>query len=152
MPYGPSARRICDLADFLLLLCGQGVFEEMKSTEHRKHIAENISHARCSECRADTERRFVGGWPFRYGFVHEYLTWVRPRLEAIRNGEQSTNARIWHRDFIKALNTRISSHLPANGRKHSHSYLERFRQWRGMSVDAGYLRQFASRGASALDW
>ena len=123
----------------------------MQSTEHKKHIAERTSYSSCSECRADTERRFAGGQAFKYGHVHEYLTWIRPRLEAIRNGEASVNARIWQRDFVRALNNRISSHASGNGRKHSHSYLERMKQFK-RNTDAGYLRAFSQRGASCLDY
>jgi hypothetical protein len=124
----------------------------MQSTEHKQHIADFVSHSNCSECRADIERRFVHNAPFKYAHVREYLGHVKPRLEALRNGEDSANARIWKRDFILALNRRITSHIVREGRKHSDGYLERFRQWRGMAIDAAYLRQFAARGASALDY
>lgn len=132
----------------------------MRSAKHEQHLKSNVSHMDCSECRADNERRWTGHSPFRYAHVHEYLTYVRPRLAAIREkteAGESVEARIWLRGFIGALNNRINSHLPERGRKYSHSYLERFKQWRRCgkpgteTVDAGYLRQFARRGASCLD-
>ena len=79
------------------------------------------------------------------------ISWVRPRLAAIRNGESSVNARIWQLDFLKALNRRISSHAAGTGRKWCDSYLQRMGQF-GNRADAGYLRQFAQRGASCLDY
>lgn len=123
----------------------------MRSTQHQAHIADFVSHSNCSECRADTERRFADNRPFKYDHVTQYLSWVRPRLEAIRNGEASVNARIWQRDFMRAMHRRISSHLIGNGRKHSDSYLARMGQFR-QSTDADYLREFAQRGASCLDY
>jgi len=137
---------------FNLLYCGSSVrVQNMQSLLHKQHIRHNVSDMRCSECRADSERRFAGNHPFHYAYVHQYLEWVRPRLEAIRNGENSVDAQIWHRNFMRALHTRISSHMANSGRKHSDGYLERF-QWRGSKVDAGYLRKFSRRGASCLDY
>lgn len=123
----------------------------MQSIPHKQHLRHNISQASCSECRADTERRFARNAPFKYAHVQEYLAYVRPRIEAIRQGEASTNARVWLRDFLKALNRRINSHAAGYGRKWSDSYLDRMRQFRA-DTDATYLRQFASRGASCLDY
>ena len=126
----------------------------MQSITHKQHIRHRISDSRCSECRADCERRFVSKSPFKYGHVREYLSWIRPRLEAIRKGESSVNARIWYREFLDALHTRISSHSPVSGRKMCRSYLERLRasNYKGNRQDAGYFREFARRGASALDF
>jgi hypothetical protein len=138
----------------------------MQSLAHRQHIAERVSHADCPECRADTERSFSRNSrtgqasPWRYRHVHEFLAWIRPRLAAIRdgsNGGDSVDARIWHRDFIRALHARISLKAPvsgANGRKFSHGYLERLKMTRfpGSRADEGYLRRFADRGASCLDY
>lgn len=125
----------------------------MQSIPHKQHIRHSISQNNCSECRADTERRFARNTPFHYAHVRNYLSYVRPRIDAIRNGESSVDARIWQRDFLKAMNRRITSHAARTGRKHSDSYLERLRQSRyaGSRAGAGYLRQFASRGASCLD-
>src|ERR1035441_4137305 len=93
------------------------------SLQHKQHIAERISHNNCPECRADCSRRFAGVTPFRYDFVHEYLSWVQPRILAIQNGENSVNARIWQREFVSALHTRVSSHFPKqNGRKFAPDY------------------------------
>ncbi len=123
----------------------------MLSNRHKRHLAENVSHSDCCECRADTERRFARNTPFKYAHVHEYLSYVRPRIEAIRQGESSVNARMWLCDFRKALNRRISSHACGTGRKWCDSYLERAGQF-PRSTDAAYLRTFASRGASCLDY
>jgi hypothetical protein len=129
--------------------------------EHRLFILNN-----CQECRADGERQFTRSKPFTHHNPHmsKYLEYVRPRLEALRNGEDSVDARIWLRNFRVALNRRISSHIPGrSGRKFCESYLERLKQWenrrpeyyqlgRGNKhvVDAEYLRRFAARGASCL--
>jgi hypothetical protein len=61
---------------------------------HTEHV---VMHRRyslntCPECNADRERRFARNTPFRYGFVREYLSWVRPRLQAIRAGESGVLA------------------------------------------------------------
>ena len=91
------------------------------------HIGRHVSHNSCPECRADNSRRFAGnGQPFRYAHVNEYLTWVKPRLEAIRTGENGGNtveAIWWQRDFIAALHNRINSHIPnQTGRKYAPDY------------------------------
>jgi hypothetical protein len=125
---------------------------KMKSTEHQKHLDTRISHSACSECRADTERRFVDCSVWRYDHVHDYLEYVAPRILAIQNGADGVNAHQWLKDFRKALNRRISLKVDAvRGRKYCDSYLERFRQF-PQCTDAGYLRRFASRGASCLDY
>ena len=123
----------------------------MQSAEHKQHIKSRVAHSNCSECRADCERRFVDTTPWKYTHVSEYLAWARPRVQAIHKGnEWSVDARIWYRKFRKALHTRISSKAPRAGRKQCDSYLERMGQFpRG--TDSGYLRAFASRGASCLD-
>lgn len=123
----------------------------MKSAEHKKHIATRMSHNNCGECRADCERQWIAFRPFKYAHVAKYLSYVKPRIEAIRAGENSVNAAIWHRDFLKALNNRISSHVKVAGRKHCHSYLERLGMaLGGRNPNAAYLRHFAAKGASAL--
>lgn len=58
----------------------------MQSETHKQHIAANVSHANCPECRADNSRWHAQSREHEYKYVHEYLTWVRPRLDAIRNG------------------------------------------------------------------
>lgn len=121
----------------------------MKSQAHNIHLKNRISHNNCPECSADCERQFVAFRPFKYAHISEYLNWIKPRLEAIRNGDDSTNAKIWMRDFLRALHTRIGSHIPVAGRKQCHSYLERLGQF-GANTDANYLRAFAKKGASAL--
>jgi hypothetical protein len=124
----------------------------MKSQTHLAHIASRISHNNCPECRADCERRQVANRPFKYGHVHEYLSYVKPRLEAIRTGENGGNkasARQWHREFLRALDNRILSHVTREGRKYAPGYLERLRMAsRSANMD---FRIFASRGASCLD-
>lgn len=124
----------------------------MQTLEHIEHIRSRTAHSDCDECQADNERRFARTQPFVYGFVHEYVSYVRPRLAAIRQGENSANARIWHRDFVRALHRRINSHAAGKGRKWSDSYLERLGQFRfpGSKADAEYLRAFAARRASCL--
>ena len=120
----------------------------MVSHIHAKHILSRVSHNNCSECRADTERRFVCVEPWReYKFVSDYLTYIRPRLSAL---DGTPDANQWYRKFRKALHTRISLRVPAIGRKHSDGYLERLR---GMSSshDIAYLRQCASARASAIE-
>lgn len=97
----------------------------MQSAEHKQHITENVSHNNCPECRADNSRLFAQKRPFKYGHVHEYLTWIRPRLQALKTGENGGNkveAKWWYRDFIAALHARISPHLPETGRKHAPDY------------------------------
>ncbi len=123
----------------------------MTSQEHNQHIKTRVSHSNCSECRADTERQFVNTRAWRYEHVSEYVAYIRPRIEAIRNGAGSLlESRVWHRGFRKALHTRISAKVPRIGRKYCDSYLQRMGQF-PRSMDAGYLRDFASRGASCLD-
>lgn len=122
------------------------------SAEHAEHIRTFISHNNCAECRADGERRHVQRVVFRYVYVHEYLAYAQPRIAEIRAGNVSVNARIWHRDFMRALHRRISSRVRVDGRKQSDSYLERLRMaLSARNANAGYLRTFASRGASCLD-
>lgn len=126
----------------------------MTSTDHALHLQSRTSHSACSECRADTERQFVPTTTWSYGHVHDYLTYIRPRLNAIRNGADDVDARIWRRKFLKALHTRISlkaAHPPVPRRKHCDSYLERLQQF-ARTTSADYLRRFASRGASCLDY
>lgn len=98
----------------------------MQTQEHKQHIAGRVSHNSCPECRADNSRRFARKMPFHYGFVHEYLSWARPRVEAIRtaqNGGDTVEARRWQSDFVRALHNRITSHIPdQTGRKHAPEY------------------------------
>jgi hypothetical protein len=136
----------------------------MQSIPHAQHLRHRISWSSCSECRADCERRFSQSQPFRYAYVHDYLSWIRPKLAAIREGETSPNSQIWLRDFRKALHRRISSRdgndgrgngrNGRNGRKWADSYLERLQGmlFKGSPADAPYLREFANRGASCLDY
>jgi hypothetical protein len=126
--------------------------------DHVRHLVEHRRYSlnTCPECNADRERRFVDRQPFAYKHVHEYLEYVRPRLVAIRQGEDSVDARRWLRDFHKAMHRRISSHAAGIGRKWSDGYLERLGQFcpqpqRSTRADAAYLRRFAQRGASCLD-
>ena len=98
----------------------------MRSQHHQKHIDNRTAWNNCPECRADNSRRFAVTSPFKYGFVREYLSWIKPRLEAIRSGitgGDTLNAQEWLRDFRRALNTRINSHIEGmNGRKHAPDY------------------------------
>lgn len=48
----------------------------------------------------------VKGWDYQH--VSEYLGWAKPRLAAIRAGENSGKAKEWLREFLKALHTRIN--------------------------------------------
>jgi hypothetical protein len=122
----------------------------MQSATHLAHIKANVSHSNCSECRADCERRFVPSAPWPgYQFVSEYVRYIKPRLQAC-DFDNSIEAKQWHREFTQALQRRITLRAPIAGRKQSHSYLERLKQF-GRNVDAGYLRRFAQRGASCLD-
>ena len=122
----------------------------MRSAEHQSHIDSLISHNRCNECRADCERQFVRPqWP-GYQFVSEYLAWVKPRLLAIHAGEDSVNARIWHRDFIRTLHRRITlKGAGEQGRKQCPGYLQRLKMAR-RDANHWYLRSFAKRRASTL--
>jgi hypothetical protein len=95
----------------------------MTTIEHERHLTERTSHSNCPECRADTSRRSAVKTPFRYRFVHDYLAWARPRLDAIRNGVNSVDASTWQRNFVSALHNRISSHIPnQTGRKFAPEY------------------------------
>ena len=130
---------------------------------HRVHLERNIAHNNCDECRADNERSFLRPQWDGYQFVGMYLAFARPRLDAIRQGETSVNARIWREDFRLALNRRITlKGAPETGRKYNDSYLQRLRQfpyrlgvdrplnpWTPV-CDAAYLRRFAQRRASTL--
>lgn len=126
----------------------------MISRTHALHIQTRVSHADCSECRADTERRFVQTAPWRYSCVHEYLTYIQPRLAALRDGADDMDARLWRRRFREALDTRISLKTahPVARRKHCDSYLERLTMAKHPKSSTDYLRRFASRGASCLDY
>ena len=122
----------------------------MRSKEHQSHIDSRIAYNNCQECRADCERQFLRLRWSEYKHVSEYLAWAKPRVEAIRQGENGVNARQWRRDFIVALHRRISLKVGAEtGRKQVDSYLSRMGQF-PRSTDAGYLRKFARRGASTL--
>jgi hypothetical protein len=124
----------------------------MTTPQHRSHLQSRISHSDCSECRADTEKRFVDTTRWNYAHVREYLAYVRPLLALIRAGHDSTDAAIWLRKFRAALDRRISlkAGVPLE-RKRCDSYLERLGQF-PRSTDAAYLRRFAARGASCLDY
>lgn len=128
----------------------------MQSETHKKHIQSRVSHSDCSECRADTERQFVSVDVWRYQFISDYLKHVKPRLAAIRAGAlKKVNAQIWYREYQHALDRRISLKATSRkvGRKHCHSYLERLGMaLAGRKASAAYLRSFAQRGASCLDW
>lgn len=120
----------------------------MQSNTHKQHT--RVSHNNCQECRADCERQFLRpAW--RYDFVTEYLAHTKPRLEAIKAGENSLFAKVWHMRFIKALHRRITLKGGAEvGHKRCDSYLERLNQF-PRSTDSAYLRRFARRGASTLN-
>jgi hypothetical protein len=123
----------------------------MRTIVHQQHVDARIAHNNCRECRADNERRFVNTHRWYYSHVHDYLSWIQPRLAAISNGENSVNAQIWLKKFRQALDRRINLKVkPEHWRKLNDSYLERLR---GMShvKDANYLRKFAQTGASALN-
>lgn len=98
----------------------------MISKTHGHHIASRVTHSNCPECRADTSRRFARTVPFRYQYVSEYLSWVKPRMEAIRTGANGgVMAEAWLSDFRRALHNRINSHIPGrNGRKHAPDYAQ----------------------------
>ena len=122
------------------------------SKEHAEHKRASVSHNNCAECRADNERQFVPTQQWHYGHVADYLKHVRPRLQAIRQGKNSVNARIWTRQYRLALHRRIGlkGTLPI-GRKWSDSYLERLKMaLGGRSATERYLRTFARKGASTL--
>jgi hypothetical protein len=99
------------------------------------HLGMRVSHSGCPECRADDSRRFACSKPFRHldaqgDTRHKYVEWVRPRIEAIRNGAIDAerahgeyNALWWHRDFVRALHSRITSNMAGQGgRKHAPEY------------------------------
>ena len=118
--------------------------------EHQSHITGRVAHNDCQECRADCERQFLRSRWTGYQFVTDYLSFAKPRLEAIRQGENSVNARVWRQDFRLALNRRITLKGSAeHGRKQCDSYLQRLSQF-PRSTDSNYLRRFAQRGASTL--
>lgn len=125
----------------------------MRTAKHQQHLDTHTAHNTCTECRADTERRFVMTAKWDYRHVHDYLSCARPRLEAIRNGEDSVNARIWLKAFRTALDRRINlktGSVPC-WRKLCDSYQERLAIARcGRNPTASYLRNFANVGASAL--
>lgn len=124
----------------------------MTSQDHKQDLARNVSVSCCAECRADTERQFVDTSVWRYERVRDYLAYIRPRLDAIRAGENSADARIWKRKFIDALNRRIGMKVSrAGGRKYCDSYLERLRGIARVNPGRTYLVRFAQRGASCLD-
>lgn len=134
----------------------------MQTTEHQRHLKTRVSHNNCQECRADVERQFLRLAFEGYRYVHEYLDFVRPRLEAIKGGFDSVNARHFRSDFREALNRRITLKAgPEIGRKRCDSYSQRLNQFPRRStdrplnpwstIDATYLRRFARRGASTLN-
>lgn len=122
----------------------------MRTIEHQQHIDKRISYNDCQECRADCERQFLAAqWP-GYRHVNEYLNWVKPRLLAIKAGEQSREAQHWQREFVEALQRRIALKGAAEtGRKQCDGYLERLNQF-SRATDRNYLKRFAQRGASTL--
>ena len=129
----------------------------MRSEEHKKHLRTNVSWKNCSECRADTERRFVRPHWVGYRHVHEYLAFAQAgfRGAGVRTwwgGDRLTKEQ-WAAEFRKALHQRISLRIePPRWRKLCDSYLERLKMsLGGRNPNAGYLRAFAQRGASCLD-
>lgn len=73
--------------------------------------------------RAWVERQYQQ-WP-GYRHVSTYLTYIRPRLEALRSPEISRDAMAgdWLRNFRKALQLRITlKGLPPRGRKWDSTY------------------------------
>jgi hypothetical protein len=122
-----------------------------RSNEHQDHKNRRVAYNNCRECRADCERQYVGDFaPWRYDHVHDYLTFVQPRLAAIQAGNDSVSARQWLREFRKALDRRINLKVgEPRWRKLSDSYLERLGNMRHVK-DSAYLRNFARVGASAL--
>jgi hypothetical protein len=117
--------------------------------EHLVHRGQAI-HANCPECNANRERRFVASGLWCYDHVREYLAYVRPRIAALRAGENSVDARIWLNKFRIALDRRITLKVAApTGRKYADGYLDRLRMM-GHVHDESYLKKFARKGASAL--
>lgn len=123
----------------------------MITDQHKQHIRSRVSHNDCQECRADTERRFVQTAPWNYDHMRAYLDYVKPRLAAIKAGENSADSHIWMQKFRVALDRRITLKVSASKaeRKRCDSYLERMGQF-GKNVNGQYLRQFSARGASCL--
>ncbi len=111
----------------------------MITAEHSEHIRTRVSHAACSECRADGERRHVPTAWTGYKFVHEYL-------EVLYRSKKA-NAQ-----FREALDRRITNRVVHPWRKLAPGYLERLRMALSGKPDAAYLRYFAQRKASALDY
>lgn len=122
-----------------------------RTEKHQQHLKSNISHNDCRECRADTERRFVSTAQWSYQHVHEYLSYVAPRLKAIRDGENSINARQWLRDFRIALDRRINLKAESRPawRKLCDSYQDRLKGMRHVH-NVGCLKDFTRVKASAL--
>lgn len=121
----------------------------MKSAQHNQHIAEFVSHNNCPECLADCQRRFAreSKWP-GYQHVTAYLAWIRPRLEAIRQGNATVAALRWHRDFMQAMHRRISlRNMPETGRKHQPGYEIRLQatRFKGSRFTECDLRTMAGR-------
>jgi len=131
----------------------------MQTVEHQEHIKARVSHSNCDECVADNQRWHAQTRPFVYSHVRQYLTYVRPRLAALksgRNGGLSVEAGCWYRRFRDALHKRVSSHAVSQGRKYADGYLDRLRMAdvkcgpENARPDAAYLRRFAERRASCL--
>lgn len=128
----------------------------MRSADHKKHLATNVSWNNCPECRADNERRFVPPRWAAYRFVHEYLTFAAAGFggKGVRTwwGGDRLTADQWRREFVAALHNRISLRVaPPRWRKLSHAYVERLRMaLGGRDPNAGYLRVFAQKGACTL--
>jgi len=132
----------------------------MRSIEHTQHIRSNVSWNTCPECNADRERRFIQPRWVGYRLVHEYLTFAQAGFDGkgVRTwwAGDSLTPEQFAREFKAALHKRISLRVePPRWRKLSHGYLERLGQFRSRQggrfyADAGYLRQFARVGASAL--
>jgi hypothetical protein len=123
----------------------------MQTNEHKQHISLRVSHNDCQECRADCERQFLRPqWP-KYEYVADYLAIVRPRIAAIKQGENSAAAQRWKREFTRALQRRITLKVAGErSRKQCDSYLQRLGQF-PRNTGSDYLRRFAQRGASTLN-
>ena len=127
----------------------------MKSTVHLAHIHSQISYNNCRECNADRERRFTCSRWLGYHLVHEYIIFVRYGFsgKGVRTwwGGRYLIKEEWGREFRRALHERIYlRRAPPCWRKLSSGYIERLKQFRGVTVDAAYLRKFAATGASTL--
>jgi hypothetical protein len=99
----------------------------MTSIVHKEHIAKHISHNNCPECRADNSRWHAQTRTFRHADVpadalRKYLRWIRPRLAAIRDGNNTVDAQRWQRDFVAALHNRLYSQMAGSGRKFAPDY------------------------------